>query len=203
MFMTVISGGIITIAAKPSYINQGTAYLADVLHIDTRYRGVNSDLSGRIPRWEAAIAALPEDGRWAIGSGYRSSKKGLGFSIDNGYLTIWYEGGFFLLLLTVGQLLWCVWIASKRYTKEPDNERRWLFATFGSVIIILMVNNIFDRYLLGIGNPFSLLGLFILLTRRHDLDFAIRNRRILRSLQIGGAKQAVETVTNGNTFTYS
>lgn len=203
ILVVVMFGGIIAMVAKPSYLDEGASYLTRVLHIDTRSRGIGSDLSGRIPRWKTAVSALAENGRWAIGSGYRSSLKRLGFSIDNGYLTIWYEGGLFLLLFTAGQLTWCVWITSKRYLEERDNQRRWVFAALGSTIIIFLINNIFDRYLLGIGNPFSLLGLFILLMRRRDFVFTTHKLRTERLAQRDNAKELIKGADNGKIYTYS
>jgi len=168
VFFLLLAVGI-TAAVRPSIVQNGISYVTKSLQLESSYRGFGSGFSGRLARWDVTLAAISHNGVWAFGSGYRTSGKDLGFSVDNGYLTIAYEMGIFGLLVIVGQLAWCLWLSTRCYIRSAYHVERQYFMLLGALLIVLLVNNFFDRYLFGMGNPFSLLGLIILLIRRKDV----------------------------------
>ncbi|MEJ2421993.1 MAG: hypothetical protein P8018_09855 [Acidobacteriota bacterium] len=159
----------VVIAVKPVLIQRGLDYTVESLQLNTEGRGLDSGFSGRIVRWETTAAALSERGIWAFGAGYRTSTRELGFTVDNGYLTVLYENGILALVFIVIQLSWCLWITTRRYLIELDPYRRKLFMLYAAILVAFLVNNFFDRYLFGLGNPFSLLALFFFLVDKAHL----------------------------------
>lgn len=170
----------ITVAVRPSIVKYGLNYTMRILQLESSYRGFGSGFSGRSIRWDATVAAISHNGVWAFGSGYRTSGKDLGFSVDNGYLTVAYEMGIFGLLVIVGQLVWFLGLSMRSYMRSTDLAERRYFMLLGALLVVFLVNNFFDRYLFGLGNPFSLLGLFLLLIRRKDLVGKLRSNNAKR-----------------------
>lgn len=157
----------ITIAARPSIAEKGVSYVMKALQLESSYRGFGSGFSGRLARWDATLSAISHNGVWAFGSGYRTSTEEMGFSVDNGYLTVVYEMGVFGLLVIVGQLIWCLGVSARCYIRSFDRVEKRYFMLLGALLIVFLVNNFFDRYLFGLGNPFSIFGLFFLLLHRN------------------------------------
>lgn len=154
------------------------SYVSKALALDSSQRGIDSGLSGRTIRWEISLRAIATGGTWLLGTGYRTSGPNLGFSVDNGYLIVWYECGLVGLLLVVGQFIWILNWCRRRYIngRGLNGGGRMLLGVAGFATVFL-VNNFFDRYLFGLGNPFSLFGLFFLLLNRADLDTIAKNAR--------------------------
>lgn len=167
---------------RPERVVTSARYVEKTLQLDSSYRGFGSGLSGRLPRWEATWHALLADGTWVVGAGYRTSEQHLGFSVDNGYLVVAYEVGVLGLIAIVGQLIWCLWVVSSSYRRSEYWEDRRLSLVVAALVVALLVNNIFDRYLFGIGNPFSLLALFLIVCVRSDFLAAHVGRIGYRSL---------------------
>lgn len=161
--------GLLTLVLHTSVLHHGMDYMGRFLQLESHYRGINSGLSGRLTRWDATLGAIFGRGIWVFGAGYRTSTTQMGFSVDNGYLVVAYEMGLGGLIIIVIQLLWCLWISARYSARSVYLVDKEYFILMGSLLIIFMVNNIFDRYLFGLGNPFSVLGLFLLLARRCDV----------------------------------
>jgi hypothetical protein len=168
------------VALRPSAAAHGAAYVSHALQLTSSYRGVGTGFSGRLDSWKTTIDALGQHGAWAFGNGYRTSMSDLGLSVDNGYLTVAYEMGVFGLLVILGQLIWCEWLVTRRYIAVPEAFERRYFMLIGGLLAAFLINNIFDRYLFGLGNPFSLIGLFFLLARRKDVGLAPYGVKIRR-----------------------
>lgn len=168
----LIAGVTATVVVRPGYLRAGTTSVVKVLQLESKYRGVGSGLSGRLGRWQKTLQALGERGTWAFGAGYRTSEKEVGFSVDNGYLTVAYEAGVFASAAVALQLLWCLWLSSRYYLSAAGERKRRFALALGGLVTVFVVNNLFDRYLFGIGNPFSVLGLFFLLVSGADMTMA-------------------------------
>lgn len=150
----------VPLAMGPTVLEQ---YIGRFLQIHSHYRGISSGLSGRVPRWAKTVSQVFKELHWVIGYGYDTSRTQLGFSIDNGYLTILYEAGVFglsIILVRLASLLRWSFFGVYRFP-----ELRGLLM----VLVAFTLNNVFDRYLFRMGNPFSLLALFVLLLDRQDL----------------------------------
>lgn len=145
-------------------------YIERFIQIHSQYRGIDSGISGRFPRWSETASKVFNELHWVFGYGYDTSRARLGFSIDNGYLTVLFEAGVLALAIiairAISLLRWSI-----RITLTDPRLSMVLMLT-----IAFLVNNIFDRYLLRIGNPFSLLALFLLLLDRADLDCYVSSR---------------------------
>jgi hypothetical protein len=157
------------IVLRISLLENAVKYISDFLQLNSRYRGFGSGFSGRTERWETTLNALERSGTWLFGSGYRTSGIELGFSVDNGYLTLWYESGLIGILYVVGQMFWLLSFSSRQFLRHSSNDVKTRALFLIVIIIVLLVNNFFDRYLFGFGNPFSILALFVILLRRADL----------------------------------
>lgn len=160
--------------------DKATAYVLTGLKLESRYRGLGSGLSGRLPRWSATVAAINRQGFWTFGAGYRTATGNLGFSVDNGYLTIIYEQGLVGLLAILAQIAWVLVMLARQSLHAWDSRDRTFVLAASAIIVSLLVNNIFDRYLFGIGNPFSLLALFFLISRRSQLGYG-RHAQVKRT----------------------
>ena len=173
--MILLSGFIVAIISIGIFLSTANSqdslieYTSKFLQLDSSYRGVGSGFSGRTTLWSDTLSAIASGGVWLFGSGYRTAGSDLGFSIDNGYLTIWYEAGLVGLLFVVGQMFWVLRFSFKLYFYKSQHDRKLFSLIIFSLVVVLFVNNIFDRYLFGYGNPFSILALFILLLNRQDL----------------------------------
>jgi len=98
-----------------------------------------------------------------FGGGFRSSNSDLiGFSTESSYVSILLDSGIFLGTATILIFLYAP-IKALRVTPAQDRHAspQILAAAFMTFIII---ESIFNRYLLAIGNPASLLSLLTLIS---------------------------------------
>jgi hypothetical protein len=136
----------------------GTAsdYTDTVLQLSAGERAMDSGMTGRLGHWRDTWSRL-SNGSWSYGNGVRASD-GLPFAVDNGFLVLLYDMGIVPWLLIIGRFAMLVCRFSHRYfSSGRDLDLAYLF-----VISVFLVNNIVERYLFGVGNPFSLM-VFILL----------------------------------------
>jgi len=89
-------------------------------------------------------------------------------TIDNGYLTLVYEAGIVVALFVVLKLFWVMFTAFRLYVQSTNREAAALYAALLFTLIVFLTNNVVNRYLFGIGNPFSLLSLFLIVMLRAD-----------------------------------
>ena len=165
---------LITIVATVSLINHDrlVSYVYEILEINSPYRGLNSGLSGRINRWSLTLDDL-KHGSLFFGNGYRTGSDLLGFSIDNGYLTLIYEMGAFVSIFVVIKYLWVTVYFARNYLRSFNIRDDALFFSLTFIMIIFLTNNIVVRYLFGMGNPFSLLCLFFFVLSNKDISLKV------------------------------
>jgi len=94
----------------------------------------------------------------------------LGFSIDNGYLTILYEIGIVPALLIATKYIWVTLSFALKYFRAQTFQDAALYLSLIFIMVVFLTNNMVARYLFGLGNPFSILALFFLLLTRKDLQ---------------------------------
>jgi O-antigen ligase len=132
-------------------------YIDNVLRLTSSDRGLSSGLTGRTERWEIVLGVFA-DGTWLTGRGLRFTEVA-NREIDNSYLVILYELGLVpALLITWRFVRILVYFGSAYLTATDDKQKQINFAVF-LLITASLVNNIVDRYLFGVGNPYSLIGL--------------------------------------------
>ncbi|WP_180127379.1 O-antigen ligase [Rhodoferax sp. BLA1] len=125
-------------------------YILEILDINSASRGINSGGTGRFQNWAAFIEMIQDQPLVLFfGHGFRSWSDEIAFDSDNSYITLIYEIGLPLTLL-VTVLLVRVLINSIRnfdsVTMSPE---------IIAVLIFALVESIFARYLISIGNPAS------------------------------------------------
>jgi exopolysaccharide production protein ExoQ len=137
-------------------------YLGKILEVDSNTRGVASGGTGRTELWARGVASIFNDATtFALGGGFRSSNASIiGFSTESSYITIILDSGVFL----GAAVIFAFWYAPIKALKLTDRETRYssslvLLATF---MTFLVIESVFNRYLLAIGNPISLMTLLIL-----------------------------------------
>ena len=137
-------------------------YLNKILEVDSNTRGVASGGTGRTELWARGLAAVFDDStRLVLGGGFRSSGiSDIGFSTESSYITILLDSGLFL----GAAVILAFWYAPIKALKLTDRGTRHssslvMLATF---MTFLVIESVFNRYLLAIGNPISLMTLLIL-----------------------------------------
>lgn len=137
------------------------AWVSSHFALENQGRGLDSGMSGRGEIWTDIQRRLEDRGIWT-GIGYRRSGELVG-SIDNGYLVVLFEMGAVPFLALFGILLWRG--AQLLRIAQLDCLERWRAMLLLGLLINFMLNNIVARYLLGVGNPLSLWGVWILFWR--------------------------------------
>ncbi|HEY2682741.1 MAG TPA: hypothetical protein VGI93_04465 [Steroidobacteraceae bacterium] len=139
-------------------------YLTAMLELDSGTRGVGSGGSGRFGYWARGLHAFVSDPMiFALGGGFRSSGSDqIGFSTESSYITILLDNGIFI----GGMIILLFWSAPLRgLLMNPARARHTsplLF--FSSFMTFAIVESTFNRYLLAVGNPASLMTLLLLMS---------------------------------------
>jgi hypothetical protein len=141
---------------KTTGFGEAADYTDKVLQLSEGDRGMDSGLTGRVQHWQATWARLAR-GSWLWGNGVRASD-GLPFAVDNGYLVVLYDLGIIPCLLILGRFATLAWRFFWRYLALGKN----LDLAVLMILAVFLVNNIVDRYLFGVGNPFSLMAFIML-----------------------------------------
>jgi exopolysaccharide production protein ExoQ len=127
--------------------------------VDDPFRGMNTGFSGRLEVWRVVITMLQHDA-WLTGTGYRAGSKLVGIEIDNGFLTVWLEMGLLGIVAILARYVFLAVSSARRYlASEPAAAPAALCVCI--FMIVFLTNNVFARYLFGMGNPASLFALVL------------------------------------------
>jgi exopolysaccharide production protein ExoQ len=137
--------------------NTLSSYFTGVLELDSRRRGFGSGATGRFDRWADGSAAIQQNVRqFMFGGGLRASSRDIiGFSTEDSYITIILDSGVICGGLIISSMLAAtvrLWRCARTTSGFPLNA-----ITALATLIYAMVQSIFNRYLLAIGNPLSLI----------------------------------------------
>lgn len=134
------------------------SYLSIMLEFDSRTRGFSSGGTGRFSIWARGLNHIVESGFASlVGSGLRTSYDVIGFSSESSYLNLIIESGFLAGL----PLLISIFFGFGRLVRSVDGERTLAVKiTAVWIVSFALVQSIFNRYLIAIGNSTSLLLLF-------------------------------------------
>jgi exopolysaccharide production protein ExoQ len=137
-------------------------YASQMLELDSSTRGVSSGGSGRVDIWWHGLQTLFDDPFLLIfGGGFRSSSSDvIGFSTESSYVTILLDSGIFIGGLVIFAFLSAPYRALRFSLAQPPQANTLILAS--AFLTFLMVQSIFNRYLLAVGNPISLLTLLVL-----------------------------------------
>jgi exopolysaccharide production protein ExoQ len=138
------------------------AYFDRMLALESDTRGLASGGSGRTGLWARGIATLFEDPMtFAFGGGFRSSSSDLiGFSTESSYITILLDSGAFIGAAII--FVFCYSPIKALRITSPENRHSSSLILLASFMTFLIVESVFNRYLLAIGNPTSLMSLLLL-----------------------------------------
>jgi len=138
-------------------------YLTIILDLDSPTRGVNSGATGRADIWRDGIElAFSDPVLLFTGRGVRAAgPEVIGFPVESSYINLALENGVVSGLLIASTFVVTTWRAlSKSIQAGLVNPA--LFMS-GLMLLFILTQSIFNRYLIAVGNPFSLLILFLLL----------------------------------------
>jgi O-antigen ligase len=152
--------------------------LSHLLDLDSRYRGVNSEFSGRFERWNAVLAQFgTEHIPYIWGTGLRAAWLSYLIDvIDNGYIVLAAEVGVIGLLCWLGRVLAVALAALRRTAKPAPPVSAYLMM---SLVIFFLAESMVARYLLAIGNSGSVLFLLLVITYRTKAPDEPRTRAVL------------------------
>ncbi|MGJ0486523.1 MAG: O-antigen ligase family protein [Methylomicrobium sp.] len=136
-----------------------TEYFSELFELNSTYRGFDSGLTGRTDNWSVIVAmSLDSFSGVVFGHGMRSWDHDLyGIATDSSYINSLWESGVFLTASISIMLLRKIYLAGMA-------ERSFVSDFYLAILVFSAMESLVARYLLGIGNPASLMILIILLT---------------------------------------
>lgn len=138
-------------------------YLTVILDLDSPTRGTDSGATGREVIWRDGIALVFSDPLlFFTGRGVRAAgPEVIGFPVESSYINLALEHGVVFGLLIALSFLATAWRAIGR-SFDTGAMNPALFLS-GLMLLFVLVQSIFNRYLVAVGNPYSLLALLLLL----------------------------------------
>jgi exopolysaccharide production protein ExoQ len=128
------------------------AYATEMFDLDSEQRGLGSGGTGRVDIWIRGIDFIfTRSWEIFIGSGMRTSGY-MGFPAESSYITLAVESGLFLTAIILISLMNILHICFRQQAAGSAFHRFAFYA-----LVFAMFQSVFNRYLIAIGNPFSLL----------------------------------------------
>jgi exopolysaccharide production protein ExoQ len=145
-----------------AFADKISSYFTRMLELESSTRGFGTGATGRTGLWARGVATLFDSPTtFVFGDGFRSSNSGvIGFSTESSYITILLDSGAFLGALVILVFLYSPFKALS--LTPPQNRHASSLVLLAPFLTFLLVESIFSRYLLAIGNPTSLLTLLLL-----------------------------------------
>lgn len=138
-------------------------FLSEILEFDSDTRGVDSGATGRAELWaQGASTILDDTSRLLFGYGLRSSEAPrIGFSLESSYLTLLFEIGIFSTILFLFLVYTAIRLAVKFSEREGENGIG-AYYSIAMLLMFLLLQSVFNRYLIAIGNFYSAFFLILL-----------------------------------------
>lgn len=157
----VILSGAALAALVAYYWHAIYGLMAQVFELESASRGWGSGATGRVEAWSDGLAYIFSDAsRMAIGAGLRTASiEVIGFPTESSYITVIIESGIPLAVVFFGALL----LTLLRLYAQAPRDATHVMTNLGALAVIqfAMVESFFNRYLLAIGNPASVIFLLI------------------------------------------
>lgn len=138
-------------------------YLLLILDVDSPTRGVDSGATGRTDIWRDGVALVFSNAMLLFtGRGIRSAlPEVIGFPVESSYINLALEHGLVFGALIAGAFF----VTAARALRQGLRPGQFRYQTFiaGLMIVFLLAQSIFNRYLIGVGNPYSLWILVLIL----------------------------------------
>jgi exopolysaccharide production protein ExoQ len=169
--------GVSFIAFGIAFADKISSYFTRMLDLESSTRGIGTGATGRTELWARGITTLFDSPvAFVFGDGFRSSNSGvIGFSTESSYISILLDSGAFL---GIAVILVFLYSPIKALSLVPrQNRPSSSLVLLAPFLTFLLVESIFSRYLLGIGNPTSLLTLMLLfsLSMRERANNAVQS----------------------------
>lgn len=152
--------GIIVSVWNLQWTKDAYEYTDQVLQLTQDYRGLDTGLTGRWDRWKVVMRVFT-DGTFLVGRGIRSTDQE---PIDNSYLVILYEIGLVPLVLITWRFFSISGRYFRNYFRSANQAERDFYLACCLLMAVFLVNNIVARFLLSVGNPYSLAALLLFAT---------------------------------------
>jgi exopolysaccharide production protein ExoQ len=169
----VVAAGVLAFSTG----NKVATYLDAILQIHSSQRGLDSGMTGRDVLWARGISTLVSDPVLLfVGGGLRSSEEAtIGFLTENSYITILLDSG----VVIGGSLIFALFYAlvnARRLSRDANmSDASKPMVLLVPLLVFVLVQSFFERQLLAVGNPASLLVLLLFVSlslrakRRGDL----------------------------------
>lgn len=173
-------------------------YLTLILDLESPTRGVDSGATGRTDIWRAGIELIFADGvRMLTGTGIRSALPELiGFPVESSYINLALEHG-----LLFGSLILLTFVATAcralTHGLRPGHARYQLFLA-GLMVVFILAQSIFNRYLIGVGNPYSL-WIFVLVLQLNLRPIAVPRQTPQNPRPLASSRQTFSPLTSRQT----
>lgn len=141
------------------YLENILLFFNNIFMLDDSYRGMDTGFSGRADRWEIAFSYIKEN--ILFGVGFKTGEETLGFTTDNGYISIFLELGFWGILNYFIVIMISIFFALKIFTNRFINDQ-YLFCSF--VVMVFAVYCFFEQRYVNFGNPLSYMVFFSIFT---------------------------------------
>ncbi|MCA1539908.1 hypothetical protein I6F18_08060 [Bradyrhizobium sp. NBAIM32] len=131
-------------------------YISTMFELNSTTRGLDSGGTGRVDLWRQGLDLIfGRDWQMLFGSGLRSSSPdAIGFSTESSFITIFIESGLLAGTLQIAAII------TTLLKKDFDIPSKYhLIAK--SIVIFFLIQSFFNRYLIAIGNPFSMFFLIL------------------------------------------
>ncbi|MDR7150632.1 O-antigen ligase [Hydrogenophaga palleronii] len=160
--ITLILSAITLLAVAVFQATAIADYLTVILDLDSPTRGVNSGATGREVIWQEGVELVFSDPvLFFTGRGVRAAgPEVIGFPVESSYINLALEHGVvFGLLITLTFLVTAWRTLGRSFASGAMNPV--LFVS-GLMLVFVMLQSIFNRYLVAVGNPYSLWVLLLL-----------------------------------------
>jgi hypothetical protein len=139
------------------------SYIADIFEFDSKTRGLDSGGTGRTELWYEGIELIQKDPiRLFFGAGFRSAEQDIiGISLESSYITLVYEVGIIACTLLMIFLFICFFNLLKISRFYGEKGVGAYFVIVVSMIFFIF-QSIFNRYLISMGNIYSIFFLLII-----------------------------------------
>jgi exopolysaccharide production protein ExoQ len=158
------SAALAIVTVSIAFGDSALKYIQGILEINSRTRGIQSGGSGRTDLWLQGVATLFSDPTLVLfGGGLRSSDiANIGFSTEDSYITILLDSGLFMGSALIAVFLYCP--IKAMWLSRPSGNARSKLILLPYFFVFIIVESIFNRYLLAIGNPLSLFALMTVMS---------------------------------------
>ncbi len=159
-------------------------YISVILELDSKARGFGSGATGRVELWAQGMDLLASSPlNFLIGSGLRSTGfENIGFMTESSYISIMLESGVIMGAVFVISLIYAVIDISNKIRSERGKIDS-IFALY--LVVYVLIQSIFTRYLLGIGNTLSIF--FLMVVVRVSAQVPAKPPRVVASSSIPAA----------------